>query len=173
MTETRAWLTQAESDYDCIGRILDVGDRSTYCHAIAKCQQAVEKSVKALVAAARDHRGARFTIGWRHEVEQFITGLIRLSRSANSQDIQFVIRSLFDEPTRDGIRRVHELAPRRPPPGGEPALNTEYPYRKGRKWRAPSEVDAFSRSQVDDFRRLAHRVTYGCGRVISAVERSV
>jgi HEPN domain-containing protein len=50
MSEHRAWLRQAQKDRESIDRVLELKDGSTFCHTIAKSQQTVEKSVKALVA---------------------------------------------------------------------------------------------------------------------------
>jgi HEPN domain-containing protein len=63
MSEHRAWLRQAQSDRESAERVLDLGDEPTFCHGIAKFQQAVEKSIKALVAALRDHRDLEITVG--------------------------------------------------------------------------------------------------------------
>ena len=47
----RLWLSQAHSDLAASGRVLIPTDGRTYCQAISKYQQAVEKTVKALGAA--------------------------------------------------------------------------------------------------------------------------
>src|SRR5262249_22126007 len=137
MTETRAWLFQAHADLACADKILDINDPSTYCHSIAKYQQAVEKAIKALVAALRDSRGLSIQIGWTHPVERFMSVLTRLPRSSANRDLQNIIHGLFDETTRGALRALDRLVPRRPPSGLHPERNTEYPFQMSGDWRAP------------------------------------
>jgi HEPN domain-containing protein len=172
MSEHRAWLRRAQNDKKSAERVLNPRDSSTFCHAIAKHQQAVEKSVKALVATLRDLRGVGIEIGWAHAVERFMSVLTRLpqSRTAN-QDIQSNIKGLFNETTRGDIRVLDQMPPRRPPPNMPPIRNTEYPFLRDGVWRAPADPETFSRADVDRFRLLATRVVDGCARVISAIER--
>src|SRR5947209_2372023 len=126
MSEHRAWLRQAQSERESAERVLDLGDASTFCHAIAKSQQAVEKSIKALVVALRDDRRLHIAIGWTHTVEQFLGILTRLPRfGGHNRDIQSIIHGLLDETTRAAVRALDQLAPRRPPPGMPPYRNTE------------------------------------------------
>jgi HEPN domain-containing protein len=172
MSEHRAWLRQAQKDRESAERVLDLADGSSFCHFLAKSQQAVEKSVKALVAALRDLRGIGVDIGWTHSVERFMSVLTKLPRSQGAnQDIQSNIRALFHETTRGNIRALDGLAPRRPPPGEPPGRNTEYPFQNHGVWQAPSDTGIFSRDDVSRFRSLASRVVEGCARVISAIER--
>jgi HEPN domain-containing protein len=81
------WIRQAESDLLCAGRVLDPNDATTFCHSIAKCQQSVEKSIKALVAALRDagiiNRGPTYS----HDLEREINILKRLPHKPRSKDI--------------------------------------------------------------------------------------
>jgi len=172
MSEHRAWLRQAQKDRESAERVLDLRDGSTFCHAIAKSQQAVEKSVKSLVAALRDCKGLGITIGWTHPVERFMSFLTRLPSSGDKdRPIQSIIHSLFDEKTRGDVRALDRLAPRRPPSGMLPGVNTEYPFIKDGEWRAPADPDIFSRHDVNRFRALASRVVRGCASIISAIER--
>jgi HEPN domain-containing protein len=173
MSEHRAWLRQAQSDRESAERVLDRGDTSTFCHAIAKFQQAVEKSINALVVALRDYRGLGVVIGWTHTVEPFMGVLTRLPRSGGrNREIQSLLHGLLDERTRGAIRALDQLAPRRPPPGVPPHRNTEYPFLQEGEWCAPADLQIFTRSDVDRFRALAARIVGGCARLISAIERA-
>jgi hypothetical protein len=172
MSEHRAWLRQAQRDREVAERAVDLGDASTFCHGLAKLQQAVEKSVKALIVALRDHRDLEIAVGWAHGVERFMGILIRLPRAVGDRnDIQGHIRRLLDENTRGDIRALDRLAPRRPPPGLPPQRNTEYPFLHAGEWHAPADLDIFSRQELDRFRALAGRIVAGCARLISAIER--
>jgi len=43
---SEAWLVQAASDHESIGRVFERERPNSYCQALAKCQQSVEKAVK-------------------------------------------------------------------------------------------------------------------------------
>jgi HEPN domain-containing protein len=72
MSEHRAWLRQAQKDRESAERVLDLKDGSTFCQAIAKSQQAVEKAVKALAAALIENRIIGGKIPFVHSVEPFM-----------------------------------------------------------------------------------------------------
>jgi hypothetical protein len=54
MRQSKAWIVQAESDLIAAQRVHKESEIGTYCQAIAKYQQCVEKSVKAMVAAINE-----------------------------------------------------------------------------------------------------------------------
>src|ERR1051326_8738452 len=72
------WLAQAQSDLECAERVFNVQNGSTYCHAIAKCQQTVEKSVKGVVAALYDAGILQSGPSYSHGLEGEIDALKRL-----------------------------------------------------------------------------------------------
>jgi HEPN domain-containing protein len=172
MSQHRAWLRQAQNDRESLDRVLELNDDSTFCQAIAKSQQAVEKSVKALVAALIEHQQLDRKTGWGHSAEQFMTVLIHLPRSrTGTREPQSIIHDIFDERTRGEVRSLDRLAPRRPPPDSPPARNTEYPFLQDGIWQAPADPGVFSECEARRYRALAHRVVAGCAQVVSAVER--
>jgi HEPN domain-containing protein len=175
MTERRAWLTQSESDLDAVTYLFDSDDPKAHCHVIAKCQQAVEKSMKSLVASLRDAGILGITIGYRHEVARFLTVLIHMPHAAEHRSVQARIHRLFDAVTRREINALDGLVPRRPPPGGFPMKNTEYPYQTaaGGIWYSPADESSFTIEQVRRFRNLAHRLVIECGKLVSLLERSI
>src|SRR5579862_3284496 len=75
------WLRQTNSDLECAGRIYQEKDSASYCHTIAKCQQVVEKSVKAAVAALHDIGFLRRGPSRRHGLEP----VARFGRLVNEQ----------------------------------------------------------------------------------------
>lgn len=172
MTERRAWLAQSISDLDMIARTLDPLDASTYCHAIAKCQQAVEKAVKALVAGLRDARIVAIEIGYRHDVARFLPILVRMPHATEHGPLQRLIHRFLDPNTRRDIAALDRLAPRRPPPFALHARNSEYPYQEaiGPAWKSPSSPDAFTIAEVTRYRALAHRLVVECQKLVFFIE---
>ena len=175
MTERRAWLDQAVSDRHAVERALDLDDPATYCHAIAKCQQAVEKGVKALVATLRDFKIWNIDVGRDHKVGRFFSAFVKVSKATKNLALQKQLRRLCDEAHRQEINNLDRLVPKWPAPGTVPERNTEYPFRNSHDgpWRKPCEPDAFTRSEVESFRSLADRVVRGCGKLISAIEHEL
>lgn len=161
MNEPRAWLGQAGSDYESIERALILDDPRTYCHAIAKCQQAVEKSVKGLA------RAAGMMVGPRHPVLQTVEAVIRLAQTPTYRDVVGRLRKFFSANIRNDILALDRLAPSLPA-----HRNTEYPFPlPDGSWTFPGQPDVFSRSDLDRFRALAYRVLAECQRFVSALER--
>lgn len=171
MKQRRAWIYQARSDLECGDGLVTLSRDSFSCHAVAKYQQAVEKAIKSLIVALGDRGLIHASVGWRHEAEPFMRALISL-RPKPDRSIPGVIRKLFDETTRGEIRALDRLVPKRPAPGEDPARNTEYPYLRNGKWRAPSEPDQFAVVEVERFRKLAHRVVRGCSKLVDTLERA-
>ncbi len=171
MTEHGAWLDQSQSDLAASIRVLDRSDGTTYCHAIAKAQQAVEKSIKGLMTVLRHNEIVSVTVGWKHDVERFMTILVRLAGVRNRGEIGAMIANAFDQETRGDIRAIDRLVPKRPPPGSLPSRNTEYPYQAHGVWHAPSESDSFTWEEVRRFQALAHHVVGRCRQIASVVEK--
>jgi len=65
MKQSSAWIVQVESDFAVAEILFQKTDATTYCQAIAKYQQTVEKSVKAMVAAVND-LGSDLTVTASH-----------------------------------------------------------------------------------------------------------
>jgi len=166
VNEVDAWIDQAYSDYQCINRVLVQNDSTIYCHAIAKSQQCVEKSVKAIAR----HRG--MGIGRAHGVHRLAQVFRRTLKRGQGRDINHQILGLLDADTVRKIRDLDQLAPAWPSPGSRFARNTEYPYQiDDADWLSPSASNAFSPSEVERFRQLAHRVVDRSRRIISASKR--
>lgn len=167
------WLRQANSDRKSIGRILDTSEHWTYCQAIAKCQQTVEKSIKALVAALRERGYLHIHTGRTHAVEQLVAAMVRLPvRRHATRDIRNHLLHLLDEHRRGEIRAVCHLAPRWPSAGQPFSRNTEYPFQAAaEKWAAPADDGVFGVNDIRRFRDLAERIYTEAHRLICAIER--
>lgn len=169
-----AWLNQAGADYAASTRAYDPEDFSTACHAVAKHQQAVEKSVKAIVAALHDKGVIVRVPGFNHDVGDHVSALIRLPHNPVYKNIQNKIHGLLGQSERSEIKELGLLAPKRPGPGKLASRNTEYPYqRPDGTWRAPAadEPGGFDDQDVLRFRQIAQRVYEGTARLLSALYR--
>lgn len=168
------WWQQADADRRAARRVFHVPDERTYCQAIAKQQQAVEKAVKALAAAVRDAGLASIRIKFTHDVDKLLNALNRLHRpTGENAAIQSRIHQLFTPHWESEIGGLMALAPKaRLEDQPMLARNTEYPYQNADgTWRAPSQSGSFSDSDVRRFEALADHVVYGTERLISAIER--
>ena len=173
MDESFAWLQQAIADRQAAERFADSAEGWGRCHALAKCQQTVEKAIKAVVAALRDARILHIEIGYRHEVARFLNVLIRLPHAATNRAIQRHLQSFLNQDTRDGIRALDALAPRAPAPGQPLRRNTEYPFHDADgNWTYPAANNTFSAKEVERFRQLAYRIVDNAARIITAIRRA-
>jgi hypothetical protein len=172
--ESIAWLEQSSADRLAAEKFLADSSGKSRCHAIAKWQQTVEKAIKAVIAALREVGVLAIEIGYRHEVERFISVLLRLPRAADNKTIQQHLRGLLDESTRSGIRSLDALAPHRPAPGQPPGRNTEYPFRDPQAaWTYPAAAGTFSVEEIRRYRALAYRISAGAKRIVSAIRRGL
>lgn len=155
------WLMQAQSDLDSAVRAFDEENASTYCHALAKYQQVVEKSIKGVVAALHDagtlSRGPSYTHGLVDEIN-ILKRLPHNPKKGSGKDLVSRIKRFLDIEIRNELKAISDLAPRKPASGELEPRNTEYPYqRPDGTWLAPADPNAFRREEVEDFRRTAGR----------------
>lgn len=146
----------------------------SHCQAIAKQQQAAEKSVRALVAALREAGFTTMPTRRTHDVEAEISALRRIPfrGDADSRDVGSRLNHLLSEHRCAEIRALCALAPKWPAPGWLFPKNTEYPYQdRDGSWRAPADPGSFRRSDVDRFRNLTKRLVLEVTRLVSAVQR--
>ncbi|MDD4889087.1 MAG: hypothetical protein PHU85_04090 [Phycisphaerae bacterium] len=165
----KLWSRQARSDKDAGNRLALKADPASFCHAIAKYQQAVEKSIKGIVASLRDAGELKDTpIGRGHRVDKHVTALVRRGHPQN--DIWSKIAGLLRQDRRDLIETLGKLAPRLRL-GEKASRNTEYPYQNpDESWRVPCDTDSFDwHRDVWRFRLLAEKIVSEADRIIDAV----
>ena len=75
MSLSRAWLRQAESDFLAAQCLAEQADEAFNCQIAAKCQQVVEKSVKAIAVELTDRGIVTLTIGFDHRIDQYISAI--------------------------------------------------------------------------------------------------
>ena len=75
MSASRVWLRQAGSDLRAARYLAQQDAEDFYCQTAAKCQQVVEKSVKAIAAELNNRRIVTLTIGFSHSIDQYISAI--------------------------------------------------------------------------------------------------
>ena len=141
MKQSEAWIIQVRSDFNAAERLLIEAESKTYCQAISKYQQTVEKSVKAMVAAVNDLGILFMTITPSHLPDKEIKALRSLRRAIDILDRMFERHS-------SEIERLCKLAPHWPDDGKTFLRNTEYPFSQGTEWIAPAEDGVFTIQEV-------------------------
>jgi len=176
MDESAAWIAQAKADFAAAEREGQLAGRlkePVWCHAIAKYQQAVEKFIKAIVAALRDCgvRGMH-PIGHDHRVQNHLRLLRKLPGRGAGPLIQRKLNEFLNAATKNSISKLEKLAQRWPAPGSPYLRNTEYPFNTPRgRWAYPAAPGSFSASEVKEFQSLARRVAHNARNVVSALRR--
>ena len=166
------WISQADSDWTAAGRVFQPDEPRTYCQAISKYQQVVEKSVKAVAASLRDRFISSMPIGYNHEVAKIASGLRRAGRPNDPFDIQSRVNRLFADHVVREVKVLDALAPRKPALGALHGRNTEYPYETiAGLWTVPALSGAFDRGDVKRFQDLATEVFTGAKQIVSALRR--
>lgn len=167
----KLWLVQVESDLAAAERVRDEQDERTWCQALAKYQQAVEKSVKAVFAAMKDYGLGLPPLGYDHDVSKLISMMGKLPKAAD-KTLQQHVDGLLTRYHREEIAAISALAPRKPDArlGQLHRLNTEYPYEvSAGVWSAPAVAGTFSRKQLDRFGSLAIYLFAGACKIVSAL----
>ena len=175
MDESAAWIAQAAADRAAAERKRSFAERlkaPAWCHTVAKYQQAVEKSIKAIVAALRECgvRGLH-PVGYDHRVQNHLRLLRRLPGGGALPTIQRKLQDFLDAATRNSIGNLENLAPRRPAPGDPHPRNTEYPFNAAGDWTYPAASDSFSLAEVKEFQKLMARVSHYATNIVSALRR--
>ncbi len=167
-------LSQAHSDLCASVRVLVPADASTYCQAIAKYQQAVEKSIKALGAALDSSGLMKMEIAhyYRHDVTKMVGAISTRTMSGTNPSLH-AIRSTLNSQTINMITKLCALAPSRSKQEVLGARNTEYPFQTScGEWTCPAKPGSFSFNEVKNFRKFSQSLFDRCSRHISALRRA-
>jgi hypothetical protein len=141
MRQSSAWIVQVESDFAVAELLFQKTDATTYCQAVAKYQQTVEKSVKAMVAAVND-LGSDLTVTASHLPTNEIDSLLRLRRVIDNVSVDRLAR-IFKQ-HRAAVEGLCGFAPKWPEDGKSFARNTEYPFLSEGGWTAPAVAGTFT-----------------------------
>jgi hypothetical protein len=177
MDESEAWIAQANADYAAAEREREFADslkEPIWCHAVAKYQQAVEKSIKGVVAAFHECglRGMH-PIGHDHRVQNHLRLLRKLPGGWAGATIQRKLRDFLNAAVKNSIQKLESLIPKWPAPGAPYLRNTEYPFNTPRgRWTYPAAQRTFSAAEVKEFQTLTRRVAYTATNIVAALRRS-
>ncbi len=157
MTEAEAWLAQVESDYAAAQSVFQRDDSSTYCQAISKYQQVVEKSINVIDAVLREQGILLDRVQAEHYPLKMINRLVRLPLRQRP-DLAANMNRIFTRWNSD-IYDLCWLAPKLPPVGQRYQQNTEYPYQnEDMTWTAPAAEVSFTVAQVQRFAIVARNL---------------
>jgi len=172
----QVWLRQSSADLQTAEGLRNFGP-SFFCQVISKCQQAVEKAIKAIVADLQTGGVPLMGIGPKHEYKHgvlvFADALVRIPHSGQNRELYGLVSALLNDYRRGEIRAIDAMVPRRPKPGALSPLNTEYPYQDSTgRWRAPADPGSFDREHdVERFLKLARKVVPEAGKILAALTR--
>lgn len=127
---SNVWLEQAQSDIKTACVLRDYAKplassnshSDLHCQIVAKCQQTVEKAVKAITAELYAQGQVKHTIGWSHSIVGCI-GAIK-GAPAVKDDILYTIQESLKS-NESSIDNLMNLVPKKTIPL---IKNTEYPY---------------------------------------------
>ena len=166
------WISQADSDWACVVKLFDPKDHRTFCQTIAKSQQTVEKSVKAIFASIKDRGINLGPMGYDHNLTTKFNALKRLPSPRNNREIQALVNNLLDDYRISEINFLCGFAPKAPAPGNIHARNTEYPYEVSPgTWTSPALMSSFSEQEVIRARQIAEYTFNGARQIVSTIPR--
>ena len=172
MTRPRAWLAQARSDLAVAHRLHRLGRDGERCQVAAKCQQAVEKSVKAVI----DKLGAAGVIGvridGRHPVARYVPVMAQLSNASATRALSARVARAFAGHRYRAVRELDELVPRFPAPGAAADRNHEYPFQDAAgEWVPPTNAGVFGRGEVKRWMAAAEVIVRTMGDLLDSLDR--
>ncbi len=152
MKQSEAWIVQVKSDFAAGEVMFDENSSESYCQAIGKYQQTVEKSVKAMIAAVND-LGSNLAITRSHLPTDEITALLGIKSKIDNASTDY-LAATFNRHKLE-IEELCRLAPKWPSDGVTFARNTEYPFLIASEYVAPASPDAFTLQEVKNARSTA------------------
>ena len=163
-------MLQAASDYRAAQR-LDTNDPTTWCQAISKYQQCVEKSMKGVLHRPNEARVTNHPFKGRHEVAQFAEVFAAAPQSRDSRALLNRLTAIFNEDVVQQVRALDALVPAYPKQGERTKRNHEYPFEESASgWRAPAERETFGEKEMRGFRRCAGRLMNGLPPIVEALD---
>lgn len=159
MKQSEAWVVQVKSDFAAAEKFFQENNPATYCQAIAKYQQVVEKSVKAMVAAVND-LGSNLTITKSHLPIKEIDALLALRRVIDNASVDRLSRTFKTH--RKAVEGLCRLAPQWPEDNISFVRNTEYPFQIEGRWTAPAVQGSFTPQEMKSAKSTAeafHKAT--------------
>jgi len=173
LKQSEAWVLQAKSDLAAARAVLKENDASTYCQALAKCQQVTEKSIKGMIAALNELGIPQATISGGHSLEHELNGLDAVRRKKPDLDDASV--GTIDRMLRKHKRDILWLSALAPSglKGTVYPKNTEYPFGDTTldEWTAPADVTTFTLAEVKQAQTVAWPLHQIAVRFASSLRR--
>ncbi len=173
MRQSAAWVLQAKSDLAAAKAVLQDNEASTYCQALAKCQQVTEKSIKGMIAALNELGISDATVSGGHSLAHELNGLDAIRRK--KPDLDDVSVGMIDRMLRKHKQDILWLCSLAP--GGLRdkvyPRNTEYPFGDPslNDWSAPADETTFSLAEVARARTVAWPLHQVADRFASSLRR--
>ncbi len=175
--QSEAWLLQIASDFAAAELLFQNMQTNPVlrCQALAKYQQVVEKSVKAMVPAVEE-LGIRFmTVTRDHVPAKEIDALLSLRQAIRNTAADYLAEKVLTRRRKSQILALCRLAPQYPVPGQAFLKNTEYPFNSSEFdltiWTAPAAMSEFSEEEVQAARELAWTLMRHVKKFVSSVRR--
>jgi len=170
MSASRVWLRQAKYDLVAARYLAQQDAHHFYCQTAAKCLQVVEKSVKAIAAELTDRRIVTITIGFDHDIDRYITAIIRAPHRPAKTVPHYIVETLHHN--RSEVKAIMRLAPHRPEDRNKLPRNTEYPFHDVHGILiAPADTGVFQKAEIDTHVKTASIVFDQAQALISIAER--
>jgi hypothetical protein len=168
MNESRAWLIQLDSDWMASELFAANGTIYFHCQEIAKYQQVVEKSIRAIEAKLIERADIKSEnrASFQHCPIKAINSMQAVFEK--DKGLKAVVSDKFSGQNKADIRDICLLAPKLPPAGQAYTKNTEYPFNIGRDWTAPASKGNFSESDIRRFKLIASRMRQLAHRIYSS-----
>ena len=171
MTLPQAWMQQAESDFRAAQRVDNDDDPRTRCQAIAKYQQCVEKSVKAILDKLHHAQITKARSDSKHPVARYVAVFTNIPQTKDTSALLNQLARVFSRRVIQQIHFLDSLVPEYPAPGALAARNHEYPFQvTATDWRAPSDANAFTADEIKRIRNCAGSLILGLGKILDALE---
>ncbi len=173
MSSSGAWLRQANSDMHAANCLVECNSEVLYCQISAKCQQVVEKSVKAIAAEFTERGIVTLTIGFKHDISKLIIAIITTPHARKNVNSVLEYISSTLKQNRLNIQALMGLAPHKPTDGDGLPRNTEYPFHNERSVLiAPSDSDVFTKTETEGHLKVAGAVLKQARKLIFVSKRT-
>jgi hypothetical protein len=172
MNQSEAWIVQIQSDFAAADLLRDASSRrpELICQAVAKYQQAAEKSIKAMVSAIVDLGITFTTVSKDHVPSKEMSALSTIRGAIDKTSTDHIARILSDK-NKAAIHDLCMLAPKFPAPGQPFPRNTEYPFEIMGGWSAPAQGGVFTVEDLNRARDIVWPLQFNVIRFASAVRR--
>lgn len=167
-------MTQAKSDWKTAELLLATG--ADACQLVAKYQQTVEKSVKALAVALTRADIAVYHVGSAHDVVRIASSIQAAAPawSREYKELKEMLLKAFARHHLEIIKQLDAIVPQYPAKGQLARRNSEYPFQQvaGDVWCVPCASTTFTKGEMKRFAATAGVIVRMTGELVSALGRA-